>query len=124
MPDNQEHSPKLITQFEDAPGIEFVLHGELLRHNLARTIIDNLSSISATAIHLLESFMKECGVFDLQSVEVFELQTRETGDFVLSFIFTAHHDPHDGSHHSAAALPGAVRRERPDLYDCSVDLTF
>src|SRR3954465_13094184 len=81
-------------RFENNSGIEITLHADLPRPDLARAILDNLSSISATAIHLLETFMKDRGVFEPQSVEVFELQTRETGDFVLSFSFIADHDAH------------------------------
>lgn len=82
-------------QFEFVADVEVIVHGDESRLRLARRIIEHREVISAKAIRLLESFMRDRGTFDLSSIEVFANETIKEGDFVLRYSFIANHDPHE-----------------------------
>lgn len=81
--------------FIDETGVEVIVNGDESRMRLARRVIENREAISARAIRLLESFMRDRGNFELSSIEVFASRTPEEGDFDLRYNFTADHDPHE-----------------------------
>lgn len=83
---------KLYTNRQD---IEFEINGDATRQELASDIDANPSVICDQAMKLLKSFMKHEGVFELNSVEVFELADNEGAEFCLWYHFTADHDPHE-----------------------------
>ncbi len=82
-------------RFEFETGVEVVVKGDESRTRLAWRIVDHLAAISGMAVRLLEDFMRNRGVFDLSSIEVFDTTTADGGDFSLSYSFTADHDIHE-----------------------------
>ena len=69
--------------------MDVTVHGDESRTHLARRVIENREAISAKAVRLLESFMRDHGSFDLTSIEVFATVTPKEGDFALGFSFIA-----------------------------------
>jgi hypothetical protein len=84
-----------FVHFVDESGVEVLVHGNDGRKLLGVRVLENHKTISAKAVALLESFMRDHGTFELSDIEVFAERTAEGGDFVLRFTFTADHDPHD-----------------------------
>jgi hypothetical protein len=84
-----------IRRFEVVNGVEVIIHGNDARDRLARRVIENLEAISAQAVRLLESFMRDSGAFELSGVEVFASVTLEGGYFALQYTFEADRDPHE-----------------------------
>ena len=77
------------------PGVEVVVYGDESRTRLARRVIEHREAISAKAVGLLESFMRDHGTFDLSSIEVFAAAMPKEGDFALRYSFAADRDPHE-----------------------------
>ncbi len=90
-PADEPRSPFL--EFEFRTGIEVLVHGDESRTELARRVIDNREAITAKAVGLLESFMRDRGDFELNTIEVFANPTAKDGDVALHFSFTADNDP-------------------------------
>jgi hypothetical protein len=84
-----------IRRFEVVNGVEVIVHGDEPRARLAWRVIENQEAISAQAVRLLKSFMRDSGTFDLSGIEVFAFVTPEEGDFALRYTFTADRDPHE-----------------------------
>lgn len=75
--------------------VEIVIEGDETRSQLAKRLMDELESISGQAIHLLESFMKDHGTFELSSIEVLPVKSEDGSNFSLRYTFTADHDCHE-----------------------------
>lgn len=84
-----------IRRFEVITGVEVVVHGDESRFRLARQIIEQRDAISARAVRLLESFMRDRGEFDLASIEVLPAKGTDGGDFSLRYTFVAERDLHE-----------------------------
>ena len=87
----EDNNPRFVF----VPGIDVIVHGDESRMGLARRVIECQEAISAKAIRLLESFMRDCGTFNLSSIEVFAKVTAKEGDFTLRYTFTATRNPHE-----------------------------
>lgn len=90
--DEYDHDENFI-RFEYETGIEINFEGDELRKQLAKEIIRNRETISKRAIGLLESFMRDRGVFELSAIDVFARQTSDGGDFSMQYNFTADREP-------------------------------
>jgi hypothetical protein len=82
-------------RFEHETGVEVVVNGDESRRQIARRVIEHREAISGQAVRLLESFMRDRGVFHLSSIEVFAEKTPDRGDFSLWYTFIADRDPHE-----------------------------
>ena len=87
-------SPERVI-YDTDDGVEVVVDGDETRRTLAHKVVDELAGISERATHLLVSFMRDSGTFDLGSVEVFPGKSDDGGDFTLRFAFTADRDAHE-----------------------------
>jgi hypothetical protein len=93
--DEAQTDRESIHRFEVMTGVDVIVHGDESRLRLARRVIDQRDAISARAVELLESFMRDRGEFDLSSIEVCAAKEPDGGDFSLSYDFTADRDPHE-----------------------------
>ena len=82
-------------RFEYETGVGLSFEGDDARKQLVWEVIEHREAISKRAVHLLVSFMKDSGVFDLTDIEVFAAKTAEGGDLSLRFKFTADREPHE-----------------------------
>lgn len=87
-------SPERVI-YDTDDGIEVVVGGNEARRSLAHKVVEGLTGISERAIHLLVSFMRDSGTFELGSVEVFSMKSDDGGDFSLRFSFAADRDVHE-----------------------------
>ena len=94
-PLNDEATDNRFIRFEAEAGVEVIVNGDQSRKQLACRVIEQREAISGQAVRLLESFMRDRGVFDLSSIEVFAGRTADGGDFSLRYTFTAERDPHE-----------------------------
>ncbi|MFO0961208.1 MAG: hypothetical protein U0800_27825 [Isosphaeraceae bacterium] len=92
---NQSRDGGRTMWYHVATGVEYVIEGGEPRRQLAELIVAHLESLSDHGIRLLRSFMKDCGEFDLSSVEVLPTKSEDGTDFCLRYHFTADHDPHE-----------------------------
>ena len=78
-----------------APYAEVTVHGDESRMELARLVVEHLDELSARAIKMLESFMRDSGKYDLVFIEVLAGKTDDGCDFSLEFQFVADRDPNE-----------------------------
>ncbi len=78
--------------FDNKDGLQVEVYGGEARKAIAWRIIDRLEEISGRAVHLLDTFMRDRGRFELNSIEVFAAMTADGGDFLLNYVFTADRD--------------------------------
>ncbi|HEY1066135.1 MAG TPA: hypothetical protein VGE52_08495 [Pirellulales bacterium] len=76
-----------------ASGVFVDVQGEQPRFALARRIVEHRENVAAQGLDLRRKFLRPSGEFDLNEITVFENWTHESGDFLLSFCFTADRDP-------------------------------
>jgi len=82
--------------YHDETGVEVVVDGPAARRELAQRVLAHRDALALRAMKLLKSFMRECGRFDLASIEVFAAKSSDDGgDFSLRFFFTGEGDPHE-----------------------------
>jgi len=93
--DCTEEASILRLAFEAGIGLEVIVHGDESRETIARRVLQDRETISAKAVHLLKSFMRDSATFDLSSIEVFACVSSKEGDFSLQYSFTADRDPHE-----------------------------
>ncbi len=84
-----------VTWYNVATGVEVVIDGGEPRRHLAERVLADLKSLSRQATHLLESFMKDRGEFDLSTVDVLPAKSEDGSDFSLRYDFTADRAPHE-----------------------------
>ena len=74
MPTDCSSSDRFL-RFEYETGVEVAVNGDDSRKKLAWQVIKNLDAISAKAIRLLESFMRDRGTFEFEIVPGMELHS-------------------------------------------------
>ena len=127
---NRFEPQKLFTRegywrFDNADGVEFIAHGDASRHELLWRVIDELETVQAKAIHLLESFMKDSGEFDLGTVTVLPEKSDDGADFFLSFGFFADRDKHEYTYTYFHVFFGDARdHPHPQFWPCKFTIGF
>ena len=89
---------EIIRHFEATTRIEVTVHGDESRTVLAHLVVEHLDALSARAIKMLESFMRDSGKYDLVFIEVLAVKTDDGCDFSLEFQFVADRDPNEYSY--------------------------
>ena len=90
-----ETDDEFIRSFGYANLVEVFVHGDSSRTKLARRVVENFAALKARAIHLLDSFMRDRGEFDLNEIQVLEGKSPGGSDFLFRFTFTADRDPNE-----------------------------
>lgn len=111
-------------RFDNADGVEFIAYGDACRHELLWRVIDELETVQAKAIHLLESFMKDSGEFTLESVEALSEKSSDGVDFSLRFEFTADRDRHEYTYTYFDVFFADRQQPRPHFWPCKFTIGF
>jgi hypothetical protein len=104
--------------------VDFEIEGADGRHQLGLRVAKDLEKIHDQAVHILTSFMKDTGLFDLNSVQVFASKTMEQGDFLLSFSFTADRDEHEYGYTRFDVCFMAHEPPGPLYGPCNIKISF
>lgn len=89
----QRHSQ--FVRFEDADGLEYEVHGDDSRLQLAFELAESIEPVLKQAQSLLCDFTRHAGTFSAEFVEVLAAPDEDGGGCRIRHSFAADADPHD-----------------------------